>query len=1015
MDQRAVAVSNTLEGRYTLERELGRGGMATVYLAEDLKLHRRVALKVLHAELGATLGPERFLREIAIASRLTHPHILQLHDSGGAEGRLYYAMPYVEGESLRQRLQREQQLSVEETVAIVCAVASALGYAHRAGVIHRDIKPENILLARDPAGGRAHPLVADFGIARAVDAAAGERLTETGLALGTPGYMSPEQAGRNGQLDGRSDVYALGCVAYEMLAGAPPFTGPSAQAVLVRHAVDPVPPLRTVRPTVPQSVDEAVARALAKVPADRFATAEEFAEALVAKAAPTRSRLPTGDPPRVTRRTGMMIAATVAVAAALVGALRWRRSTTQLVAPSATRIAVLPLHASVKDTALIRLARDLAVTVGASLDGVGGMEVADRLSVSAATADRTDLSPGETAALARRLGAKSVLRGTLVRDGPGVRADLGLYDTETDAPLTRGITVTAHRDSLRALTDSVVWVVLRQVWRRGEPPTPSLDAVTTRSLPALRAFLEGERSVEQNRWDEAALAYRSAIAADSTFWLAYFRYALAQNWLELPVEPEFSAAMYRHRELFPERDRLLVEAWAADDSLPRQLELFKEVTRRFPDYWPGWFMLGDRLFHGGVFLGHNWREVQSTFNHAVSINPRLRPAWQHMWQNSYGKDTVESGRVYAQLRELWRNNPPVNSLQSHIRLVVRLMDAVSRSPGQLGPAISAMMDSLARDNWERFKTDPDQSEVAAWSPFLQLGYPASQIELNRRTLRLGMEGVPAAAQLRGIAWSWAVRGAWDSALVTMRVALRAKPHPADDQGLTPLDDYGLAVLGVFLGALEPGEAMSRRPPAWATIQRLEPGDWKTESLWTLAWLDGIAAFSRKDRIALERARADSRRSGHPLGAFLDRSLAAYGRALAGDRAAAGRDLAALQICSVTKACGHRFGANMATDRLATATWLLEAGDTTQATRLLIWYESLQGNWDASFNHVTSAMGYLMLARIEEAQGDIRSAREHSEQFLRRFDSPMPGQRHLVEDAQAALARLAGRDDPPAAQ
>ncbi|HEX3232547.1 MAG TPA: serine/threonine-protein kinase [Gemmatimonadales bacterium] len=469
-------LATTLTDRYRLQCELGRGGMATVYLAEDLKLHRLVALKFLRAELTVALGPERFQREIAIASRLTHPHILQLYDSGAADGRLFYTMPYVEGETLRQRLRREPQLPVDETVVIVRAVAAALDYAHRAGVIHRDIKPENILLARDPSGGKSpHALVADFGIARALDAAGGERLTETGLALGTPAYMSPEQAAAGSRLDGRSDLYALGCVAYEMLAGAPPFTGSTAQAILARHAVDPVPPLRTVRATIVEPVAYAIERALAKVPADRFATLGEFAAALVAEAAPPSRRRP----PRVTRLVGAMAAALV-VGAGLAGALvHWRRSADPVVAPSAARIAVLPFLATATDTALIRLARDLAITVSASLDGVGGVETADRLSVSAATAGRGSLSRAEATTLARRLGARSVLRGTLVREGTQVRVDLGLRDTETEAPLAQGITITADRDSLRALTDSVVWALLRQIWRRGDAPTPSLDAVTT--------------------------------------------------------------------------------------------------------------------------------------------------------------------------------------------------------------------------------------------------------------------------------------------------------------------------------------------------------------------------------------------------------------------------------------------------------------------------------------------------------------------------------------------------------
>jgi serine/threonine-protein kinase len=254
--------------------------MGTVFLARDLKHDRLIALKILNPELGAALGPERFLREIAIAAALNHPHIVALYDSGQAGGTFFYTMPYVEGESLRARLLRERQLPVDDAVAIIQQVADALSYAHGRDVIHRDIKPENILLA----GGRA--LVVDFGIGRAITAAQGERLTETGMAVGTPGYMSPEQATAEQDLDGRSDLYSLGCVAYEMLAGHPPFFGTTGREVIARHILDAVPPLRAARPLVPAAVEQAVSRALAKVPADRFATAAQFAQALSAPATP---------------------------------------------------------------------------------------------------------------------------------------------------------------------------------------------------------------------------------------------------------------------------------------------------------------------------------------------------------------------------------------------------------------------------------------------------------------------------------------------------------------------------------------------------------------------------------------------------------------------------------------------------------------------------------------------------------------------------------------------------------
>jgi hypothetical protein len=276
-----VAVNDVVErlkaaltGRYTVERELGRGGMATVLLAQDNKHHRPVAIKLLKPELSAIIGPERFLCEIEIAARLHHPHILPLYDSGEADGLLFYVMPFAEGESLRARLGREKQLPVEDALQIAREVADALSYAHSHDLVHRDIKPENILLES------GHAVVADFGIARAITAAGGETLTQTGMVIGTPAYMSPEQAAGSRDLDGRSDLYSLGCVLYEMLAGQPPFMGPTVESVVHQHLTVEPHPITSLRPAVPAEVAAALARALAKTPADRFNPVALFAESL---------------------------------------------------------------------------------------------------------------------------------------------------------------------------------------------------------------------------------------------------------------------------------------------------------------------------------------------------------------------------------------------------------------------------------------------------------------------------------------------------------------------------------------------------------------------------------------------------------------------------------------------------------------------------------------------------------------------------------------------------------------
>ena len=298
-------LQSALGDRYTFEREIGSGGMATVYLARDLRHDRQVAVKVLNAELGAVLGADRFLSEIKVTANLQHPNLLPLFDSGEAGGLLYYVMPFVRGETLRAELDREKQLSIEEAVHIATAVASALQYAHEHGVIHRDLKPENILIQ---AG---QPVIADFGIALAVSKAGGARVTQTGLSLGTPQYMSPEQAAGDRVIDARSDIYSLGAVTYEMIGGEPPHSGSSAQAIIAKLMTSDPRPLFTLRSTVPIHVAAAVEKALAKLPADRFASARDFAQALTN--------------PHFTLSTRSGIAAQMAGSSATVK--KWKRAT----------------------------------------------------------------------------------------------------------------------------------------------------------------------------------------------------------------------------------------------------------------------------------------------------------------------------------------------------------------------------------------------------------------------------------------------------------------------------------------------------------------------------------------------------------------------------------------------------------------------------------------------------------------------------------------------------------------
>jgi len=502
------ALADALRDRYLIERELGRGGMATVYLARDVKHDREVALKLLRPELAAVLGAERFLQEIRISAKLDHPHILTLIDSGESEGFVWYVLPYVRGESLREKLTREKQLSVEAAVRIATQVASALDYAHRHGVIHRDIKPENILLHEGEA------VVADFGIALAVREAGGPRLTETGLSLGTPQYMSPEQATGGRELDGRSDMYSLAAVFYEMLAGEPPHTGPTVRAVIAKLLTERPTRIRTVRDTVPEGIDTAVAKALAKVPADRFGGAAEFAAALTVRGA---------GPTAGWRRRRVAVAASIAGAVALAAFAAvwhpWRRPA-RATAPVAdvASVAVLPFENLTGNPSDQYLSDGMTEEVIGQLAQVGGLKVISRTSTEALKGTHLTLRQ-----IADTLGVRHILEGSIRHEGHRIRVAVDLIDATTDAHVwastyDRDLTdvFAVQEEVARHVADSLVSAV-------GVRPTIGRVARTERP-GAYEAYLAG-RSLVYRRTREGlrgALAqFQQAIAQDSAYAPAY--------------------------------------------------------------------------------------------------------------------------------------------------------------------------------------------------------------------------------------------------------------------------------------------------------------------------------------------------------------------------------------------------------------------------------------------------------------------------------------------------------------
>ncbi|HET7038275.1 MAG TPA: protein kinase [Gemmatimonadales bacterium] len=547
-----------LGDRYAVEREIGRGGMATVYQARDLKHERTVALKVLRPELmevGAS--PERFTREIRFVAGLTHPHILPLHDSGELHGTPYYVMPLVTGESLRGRLGREGRLPVDEAVRIAAAVAAALDHAHRRGILHRDIKPENILLHE------GEPVVTDFGIARAIDACCDD-LTQLGLTVGTPAYMSPEQASGDAQLDGRSDVYGLGCVLYEMLTGQPPFASGSAMQVMARQVTLTPTPLRAVRAEVSPELEQVVARALAKEPDDRFPTAGEFGRAL-------SRTLAAG--------TGTLSGVVPAAAAA------------------APAIAVLPLANQSPEPGNDYFADGLTDELIAALGQVEGLRVASRTSVFALRNDTRDVR-----ALGGALGVPFVLEGAVRRAGDRLRLTVQLTDVADGHALwaeryDRAVTdvFAVQEEIARAI---VAALRPRLLGRIGEVEArPS-----TRSVRAYQLYLRGRYYWNRRTGNDLVLAiecFQQALAEDPDYALAHAglsdAYALQIDYQNVPVEQGMRLA----RE---EAQRAL----ALDESLPEAHTALAWV--RFIHDW-------------------EWDDAEREFRRAIEFNPSYATAY----------------------------------------------------------------------------------------------------------------------------------------------------------------------------------------------------------------------------------------------------------------------------------------------------------------------------------------------------------------------------------------------------
>lgn len=607
----------TLGDRYLIERELGRGGMAAVYLARDLRHDRQVAVKVLQADLAAMIGPERFLREIRTIAGLRHPNIVPLYDSGETEGLLYYVMPCVTEKSLRHRLEQEHQLPLDEAIRITREVGEALDFAHGQGIVHRDVKPENIMFE----GG--HAVLCDFGIARAIGRAGGDRLTGTGLAIGTPSYMSPEQA-LGEPVDARSDIYALGCVLYEMLAGAPPHAAPNPQAVLARRLTEVPRSLRADRQNIPLGVDAAVSRALARVPADRFRTAAEFVTALAAaEPGPAAAAAPPASSARLPRWLVPVAAAGIFATAILLWAvLRGPRSSAMEAV--ASRLVVFPFTVRTAG-AHAYLGEGVVDLLSRNLDGIEGLRTVEPGTVLTALgrdpAGSTDLERGRT--VARRLGAGLFVLGGVYGAAGRLRIQAEVYGGANNDPLAHAA-VEGDSGDLFGLVDRLAGKLLVATRVGATHRLAETAALTTRSLPALKEYLNAEAALRAGDTASAFAGFQRAIAADSAFALAFYRLAIASGWYDRQDAAGWATARaLALRGRLAERDRRLLEAYGAfrrgaADHAERE---YRAILRDYPDDLEAQFQLADVLYHFNPLRGRPIMEARELFDQVLANDP----------------------------------------------------------------------------------------------------------------------------------------------------------------------------------------------------------------------------------------------------------------------------------------------------------------------------------------------------------------------------------------------------------
>ena len=978
-----------LAGRYEIEREVGQGGMATVYAARDLRHRRRVAIKVLRPDLAIGIAVERFRDEIDIAASLTHPNILPVFDSGGSGDCLYYVMPLVEGESLRQRLEREKRLNLDVALRIMQDVADALAYAHGRQIVHRDIKPENILFVE------GHAVVTDFGIARAIERAGSRRLTFAGIAVGTPLYMSPEQASGDPSVDLRSDIYSLACVLYEMLGGSPPHPGDTPQAVLASKLTETPRPLHSTGADVPPAIDEVITKALASDAAERYSTATEFAEALSAAAAVSYTRPRPSRARRVRMRTNGMVAVFGLITAlSVAGAIAaWRRVPARVVGDDGRiGVAVLPFRPTVPAAA--RWSEAIPDLLATTLDGTPGVRVADPWSLwrtlrETPQAIARSPDPEEAQSIAQRANACCFVLGSVAELPGQVDVSVRIYRRGDEEPL-HTFAMRAPPDSLASLVQRIGVEVIARLSTAGSTPLTmgQMDRALTRSPDALKAWLVAREQKRRGQLDSAESAIGRAIALDSAFVLALIEATGIRTWQQF-VRGQPYADMRtlgeraaRLSDSLPERPRMRAAAILAslDTRGAAAAAALERVLARDSLDFDAWSMLSYVHMAYGWQYGRRERDAIGAAERAVRLDSTdvlalIRRLYLAMSMN-------DEADVEMQVRRLRRADTNVAIVRGMLRGVNALQASDSRFAEIAGTLTTASL-----PEW-----------IAAFR--VMRAYRPDRTERLIDTTRRRGAGPLLGVATGSLAQTMATEGRW-TALDSLRRAGVFAQNPAFERTLDRV-----FVAGVIAGA---GDEALGRASAATLARSMNPDSALAQEarrpVWLEGWLIGAHNAMFGDSVLARRwanALGSLPEGGSPrrYGAALRYDIEARLAARRGDRQnALAAANAALELWNIHTENQQELLPEPAM-RFHLAMLLRASNQPDSAASL---FRSLvpPTTW-MGFYTVRAA---LELGEIEEARGERADAQRHMLTALRMWERGDTSVAPLRDRARRAMARL----------